>query len=180
MSKHKRTTEATVEAIKAAAIADPSGHGLTPKQEKFVHAYLETGNASEAYRRAYDASGMKPNVIHVKASELLVNGKVSVRLRQLQAIAAQRAVVTAETILGELEQARLLALEMRQPGAMVAASMGRAKIAGLVIDKKEVGAAGEFDHMSNDELRAFIAQEAEALNIIGSEGRMRRSSRLAA
>jgi hypothetical protein len=60
---------------------------------------------------------------------------------------------------------------MGQPGAMVAASMGRAKIAGLVIDKKEVGAAGEFDHMSNDELRAYIAAEAQALNIIGSEGR---------
>ena len=27
---------------------------LTPKQEAFILAYLETGNASEAYRRAYN------------------------------------------------------------------------------------------------------------------------------
>jgi phage terminase small subunit len=27
-------------------------HGLTPKQEAFACAYVETGNASEAYRRA--------------------------------------------------------------------------------------------------------------------------------
>ena len=33
---------------------------LTPKQEAFCLAYMETGNASEAYRRAYDADNMKP------------------------------------------------------------------------------------------------------------------------
>ena len=31
---------------------------LTPKQEAFVLAYIETGNASEAYRRAYNAENM--------------------------------------------------------------------------------------------------------------------------
>jgi hypothetical protein len=78
-------------------------------------------------------------------------------------------LITAETILAELEQARLLALKMLQPGTMVAASTGRAKIAGLVVDKKEVGAPNEFDNMSDDELGAFISQKAEALNTpIGS------------
>lgn len=42
---------------------------LTIKQEAFARAYVETGNASEAYRRAYDAARMKPEVIAVKASE---------------------------------------------------------------------------------------------------------------
>ena len=27
---------------------------MTPKQELFAQAYIETGNASEAYKRAYD------------------------------------------------------------------------------------------------------------------------------
>jgi len=29
-------------------------NALTVKQEKFAHAYLECGNTSEAYRKAYD------------------------------------------------------------------------------------------------------------------------------
>ena len=32
-------------------------HPLTPKQRAFVDAYLETGNAAESYRRAYDTNG---------------------------------------------------------------------------------------------------------------------------
>jgi phage terminase small subunit len=40
---------------------------LTVKQENFCLAYMETGNASEAYRRAYNAGKMKPAVINVKA-----------------------------------------------------------------------------------------------------------------
>ncbi|MGU9998175.1 terminase small subunit, partial [Bordetella avium] len=37
---------------------------LTPKQEAFALAYVETGNASEAYRRAYSAERMKPETVN--------------------------------------------------------------------------------------------------------------------
>lgn len=37
---------------------------LTPKQETFCLAYIETGNASEAYRQAYDAENMKPDTVN--------------------------------------------------------------------------------------------------------------------
>jgi len=47
---------------------------LTPKQEKFCNLYLETGNASEAYRSSYSASRMKPETIHRRAKELLDHG----------------------------------------------------------------------------------------------------------
>ena len=33
---------------------------LTPKQEAFCYGYIETGNASEAYRKAYITAKMKP------------------------------------------------------------------------------------------------------------------------
>ena len=40
---------------------------LTLKQEKFCHYYVDTdGNASEAYRMAYDAAKMKAESIWVK------------------------------------------------------------------------------------------------------------------
>jgi phage terminase small subunit len=75
---------------------------LTPKQAAFVRAYLETGNASEAYRRAYNAENMKPEVIKVKASELLKNGNVAVTVSQRQAQVAEKHGVTVERIVAEL------------------------------------------------------------------------------
>lgn len=79
---------------------------LTPKQEAFCQAFIETGNASEAYRRAYNAEKMKAETINVKACELLKNGKVAVRVEQLQAkakkIAEDRFEINETRILNEL------------------------------------------------------------------------------
>jgi phage terminase small subunit len=84
----------------------PARTKLTLKQEAFVHAYLETGNASEAYRRAYNASKMKPETIRVKAAELLRNGNVSVRLDEIQSkvkrMAEDRYLVTEDRVIAEL------------------------------------------------------------------------------
>jgi len=57
---------------------------LTIKQEKFCHAYIETGNASEAYRMVYDCDNMQASTINRKAAELLENGKITARIKQLQ------------------------------------------------------------------------------------------------
>ena len=45
--------------------------------------------------------------------------------------------ITAERLLVELEEARSLALSLGQAGAAVAASMGRAKLCGLLVDRRE-------------------------------------------
>ena len=66
-------------------------NNLTPKQEAFCLAYIETGNASEAYRRAYDAEKMKPPVINVKACQLLAEDKIAVRVRPCDCQAADLA-----------------------------------------------------------------------------------------
>jgi hypothetical protein len=42
-------------------------------------------------------------------------------------------------ILAELETARLLALKRGQASSAVAATMGKAKILGLIVDRREVG-----------------------------------------
>ncbi|MAI44852.1 MAG: hypothetical protein CBC34_002880 [Hyphomicrobiaceae bacterium TMED74] len=44
---------------------------LTPKQHKFCLKYVESGNASLAYREVYDCSGSKPSTVSRKAKELL-------------------------------------------------------------------------------------------------------------
>lgn len=75
---------------------------LTPKQEAFVLAYIETGNASEAYKRAYDASRMKDETVRVKASELLKNGNITVRLDELRGKAAEKVLLNRAWVLERL------------------------------------------------------------------------------
>lgn len=110
---------------------------LTVKQEAFCLAYMETGNASEAYRRAYNAEKMKAESIRVNAGKLLVSTTVALRIADLQAAAAQRNAVTVDDLLIELEEARQSALGalIPQSSAAVASTMGKAKILGFLTDK---------------------------------------------
>ncbi|KNZ82565.1 terminase small subunit [Morganella morganii] len=107
---------------------------LTIKQEAFCQAYIENkGNASEAYRTAYATGKMKAETIHVKASELLNDGKVTVRISELQREHRNKHDITVSGLLEELEEARQAALtaETPQSSAAVAATMGKARITGL-------------------------------------------------
>lgn len=110
---------------------------LTQKQEAFCLAYIETGNASEAYRRAYDAEKMKPETVTKRASELLSNGEVTGRVEQLQKMAVTRHAITVDDLIAELEEARTLASggEKPKPAAMVSATMGKAKLLGFDVQK---------------------------------------------
>lgn len=79
-----------------------AGNGLTVKQERFAAAYIETGNASEAYRQAYDADGMSPNSVHREAHAVLENPKVAARVAALQTELKERHKVTVDRIVAEL------------------------------------------------------------------------------
>jgi len=72
---------------------------LTPKQRKFAEEYVNTGNGSEAYRRAYD---VKPNTtidsIKVRASELLKNSNILVTIEQLQEQQAKKFEITRSDV----------------------------------------------------------------------------------
>lgn len=116
---------------------------LTPKQEAFALAYVETGNASEAYRRAYNAEKMKPETVNRTAKGLLDNRKIATRVAELQAEHVERHKLTVDDLLAELEQARQAALtaETAQSSAAVAATMGKAKLLGL--DKQVIEHTGK-------------------------------------
>ena len=75
---------------------------LTPKQENFCNYYIETGNASEAYRRAYSCEKMAPNTINRKAAELLSNGMITARVNQLQEALQERSDITKDEAVKEL------------------------------------------------------------------------------
>ena len=75
---------------------------LTQKQEAFALAYFETGNASEAYRRSYNAANMKPETVTNKAHALIKRGDVRARLDELNASAVSSVVMTRKEALERL------------------------------------------------------------------------------
>lgn len=108
------------------------GEGLTEKQEAFALAYFETGNAAEAYRRAYDVSeNTKDHWIYVEASQLLDHPKVSLRLKGLREQAEAAAIYGRLQAAEEYERAREVAEKVENPSAMVSAITGKVKLFGL-------------------------------------------------
>lgn len=77
-------------------------NGLTPKQELFAQAYVETANATAAYRRAYDTSTMKDTSVHVAACKQLAHARTWQRIEQLQLANLKRHEVTVDKIVKEL------------------------------------------------------------------------------
>lgn len=121
---------------------------LTPKQEKFCQLYIENGgNASAAYRGSYSAGKMKDETIWVNSCNLLKNNKVAIRVDELRADIAKRHEVTVDSILAELEEARQLALgDEKGASAAVAASMGKARLCGLIVEKKQIDGNIQHNH----------------------------------
>jgi len=110
---------------------------LTPKQESFARKYVECGNASEAYRHAYDAKNSKSETVWQNASRTLADSKVTARVMELQQAAQERTLVTVEGLTKELDEDRELARDKEQASAAIAAVMAKAKLNGLVVDKTE-------------------------------------------
>jgi phage terminase small subunit len=76
---------------------------LSVKQENFCNYYIECGNASEAYRRAYSCSNMKDESINRKAIELLNNGKITAMVKGLQEELKKKSDITKEEVLNMLK-----------------------------------------------------------------------------
>ena len=132
---------------------------LTLKQEAFCQAYIQNGgNASEAYRTAYDAGNMKPETVNKRASELLANGEVAGRVYELRAAIEERHQITMDDLIGELEEARSQAIGLNVPQLSVAvsATMGKAKMLGFLSDKVELSGKVGFDNVPMEELTSSL------------------------
>lgn len=119
---------------------------LTQKQEAFCLAYIETGNASAAYREAYPVSRKwKDKSVWEKASVMLSGVKVQSRINDLRAEIAAATVVTEVRVIEEAariglfdpgslfdEDGQMLPIKKMPPGV-------RAAIASIEIEEIEVG-----------------------------------------
>ncbi|SHH81290.1 Terminase small subunit [Desulfofustis glycolicus DSM 9705] len=77
------------------------GSRRTIKKEKFAHKYVETGNASEAYRFAYNTARMKPESVKRMASELLKDLYVTSTVEELRDKMMAEIDVSSEKVLRE-------------------------------------------------------------------------------
>lgn len=57
---------------------------MTPKEQKFAELYVKLGNASEAYRQAYDVTTTNLDTIKAKASKLLAKDNISTTIEKLK------------------------------------------------------------------------------------------------
>lgn len=83
----------------------------------------------EAYRNA-GFRGPKST-----ASEIAAREDVRARVAEILERAAVKAEITVADIARQLDEDRDLAHKVEQPGAAVSASMGKAKLLGLIVDK---------------------------------------------
>ena len=110
---------------------------LTNLQRGVVLGVVAGKTQRQAY---YDAGGKAKTDASADAvvSEMLSDPKVRAFYDAMISDAAQEAQITLKTLLEELEEARQVAMHQEKPqaGAMVAASMGKAKLLGLEAAQK--------------------------------------------
>lgn len=110
---------------------------LTPKREAFSRKFVECGNGSEAYRHAFSAEKMSADAIHVEASRLLSDPKVSLRVQELQSAHAKRHEITVDSLTEYLKDAIKLAKECDQTSTIVAAVKELGTLHGIRVEKTD-------------------------------------------
>lgn len=79
----------------------PAKSGFTPKRERFAQEIVRGLSQADAYRLAFNASSMKPETVHKRASELMANGWVTGRVAELAAAVEREVVVETADLLRE-------------------------------------------------------------------------------
>jgi hypothetical protein len=136
---------------------------LTKKQEKFVDlmVYQDYNQTKCAHLAGYE----NPTVA---ATRLLSNpeyGHVQEKIRQFKAIQRTKNEITYEGIAKKLGEIRDVALADGSYGPAVTAEIARAKLAGLMVDRKELK-IHKIDNMSRDQLEIRLQQLVQEHQIV--------------
>lgn len=127
------------------------------RHEAFARGLAQSMTADEAYQKA----GYKPH--RGNASTLRSNQTILDRVSELQGKAAEKVMVTVASLTEELEQARAIALAEKQSSAAVAASMGKAKLHGLGVEKRQVTGTMQIINITAKQIGALNDDELAAL-----------------
>jgi hypothetical protein len=102
--------------------------------------------------QAYELAGYHPSnrvSLDTAASRLFRSVKIKARLAELHNMTAKRHEITVDTLLADLETDRALAHCEGQGSAAVQATMAKARLLGLIVDRKETGKPGEFESLQS-------------------------------
>jgi len=100
------------------------------RYERFAQE-VAAGKTADA---AYEAAGYRKH--RGNAARLSANERIKNRVREIQAVGAERAAVTVQSLIDEAEQARIKAMETANgAAAAVSAITAKAKLAGLWREK---------------------------------------------
>jgi len=142
---------------------------LTPKQEKFAQLFVHHDLTKKecALRAGYKHPGMT-------ASTLLHNvsySHVQDRIAELTEAKQLKYGINFEKVSRDLQMIRDAALEDGAYGPAVQAEMGRAKLAGLLIDKKEIK-VGRIDQMDRAEVEERLRSLIDKHELVQAPGQM--------
>jgi len=139
---------------------------LTAKQEQFALSIAEGTTQADAYRQAYDASGMKDGTVWSEAARLMRHPHVTARVEELRAEAemVRRNLVVSreEFILHRLEHEATTA---KNDGARVRALEVLGRAAGLFTEKMQV----EQVERSAEAIERDIRQRLQRLGLVKAE-----------
>ena len=92
----------------------------------------------------------------------LLRTRKAEKAEKLNALAS---AVTTESLIAECEEARLMAIELKQPQSILAAIKEKGVLSGKRIERSEQGEPGEFDGLNEEQLAEYIGQKMAELGI---------------
>ncbi len=145
----------------------PNGYPrITLKQEKFARRYIANGgNATEAYRAAYNCGKMSDATLWRKACEVKANGKVAAMISELKEQQSDFQQITLEEVGSGLRRAAALAESSGNAAALASSLEKLGRLAGLFIEKQRVTHETDAEKHLNA-LQSLADQPIDAENVV--------------
>lgn len=101
--------------------------------------YVGKGSKRRAWQHETSARNGRVDGTHLKCARIaeVIAADLSIEVKIIAECEIEGDEVTLESLLAELEEARSLAMTEKQSSAAVSATMGKAKLTGLLVEKLE-------------------------------------------
>ena len=132
------------------------------KHEQFCQLIFAGARYGWTQGTCYQRAGYRTtaHAAETAASRLMKNVVIQQRLAELGGSGARKARLTADTLIGKLDVVFDGSVEAKQYSAAGRAVETQGKLAGLMVDRVEVGRAGEFEGLQTaEEVLAVVEQE---------------------
>ena len=139
---------------------------LTAKQTAFVEALLSGMTQVDAYRAAYDVSGMSDNAQHVEASKLCQNPKISLRLAEAAKASREKMEISTARLTEMALEAYEVARENSNASHMTSAVLAIGKLNGLIVERSERKVENVRPVTSREEMVAELNKVAADMGLV--------------